>query len=363
MKSEDIIKIENFEKRDGFTIRWNLTYLCNYRCDFCIQGNLKSHIDKSKDESIEIRKKICNNLITLIEGKLGNEFDTIEIYLIGGEITILPDFLEIIEKIVNCKFRGKIIIRVTTNLSTKMEVLKKLMEIFNQKREAVREIRIKASYYKEFADEAKFMEKIKILNAKNKFSKFSKIKKIYKNFKRKFKRFKKIKIVNKIENKMQNVHVGVGYPLCNDNDYYEYLKFKKRNKKYIREIYFIVIKGYKTSISDKLKKKILKDNKQDKNIKVTFKNGETYYCSNNNKISLKLDGEERFNSRGYLCDIGINSISISNVGIVSRCTSCKSETIIGNMINGNVNIPKEKFLCPSNSCNCSYYGIIEKSDK
>ena len=39
---------------------------------------------------------------------------------------------------------------------------------------------------------------------------------------------------------------------------------------------------------------------------------------NNNNISLMLENEESFNSKGYLCDVGIKNINISNEGIVSR---------------------------------------------
>ena len=77
MNSEDIVRIENLSnKNDTFIIRWNITYLCNYNCDFCIQGNKKQHIEKSKGESIEIRNKICNNLITFIEEKINKIFRT-----------------------------------------------------------------------------------------------------------------------------------------------------------------------------------------------------------------------------------------------------------------------------------------------
>lgn len=362
MKSSDIVKVENLNRGKDFIIRWSVTYLCNYACDFCIQGNKKNHIDKSKDESIKIRTKICDNLINFIENKLDGKYDFINFYLLGGEVTILKDFFDIIEKIVNCKFKGKISIRLTTNLSMSKEKVNRLVDIFNKKYPYIRELCVSASYYKEFANIDEFTEKIMILNKNNKISKLSFLKNTYKLLKKSIKRIKGIptsNTIHKIKNKIEKINVTIGYPISNDSDYIDYLKFKKKYQKFIPNIHFIVIKGYKTIISDKLKKKILKEEKQEKNIKVTFDNGEVFYCSNNNKISLKLD-EENFKSHNYLCDIGMNNISISNIGNVSRCSSCKEKTIIGNMLDNNFELPKDKIKCPAYRCNCTYYKVIEK---
>ncbi len=363
MKSKDIIKIENLN-RDGnnYIIRWNLTYLCNYSCDFCIQGDKKKHAEKSKKESIKIRTKICDNLIKFIESELNHKYDSINLYLIGGEVTILKDFINTIEKIVNCKFEGKITFVITTNLSCSLDTIKKLVSIFNKKYQYIRELYLSASYYKEFANEEEFISKIKILLSNHKVNRTG-IKFIYRNLKKMLRKFKKSKTLNKIKNKVERVNVNIGYPIANDDEYREYLKFKHKYKNITNNIHSIIIKRYKTAISDKLKKKIVKDEKQRKNIKVTFNNGEIYYCENNNKISLKLDGEESFNSKGYLCDIGMNNISINNIGNISRCPSSKKNTTIGNMVDGNFKLPTEKIICKTENCNCSYYHVIEKNNR
>ena len=360
MKSEDIVKVENLNRGNGFIIRWSLTYVCNYNCDFCIQGSKEKHMEKSKNESIETRRKICDNLIEFIETKLNKKYDYIDIYLLGGEITILKDFIEIITKIVECKFEGKITIKVTTNLSANEKVLEELVEMFDKKMTFLREIHINASYYKDFASEEEFINKVKILTKNYKVANAISLNSIYRNIKRLFRRFRRNKALNKIKNKIRKIYVSIGYPLCCDKDYEEYLKFKNKYKNVTKNIHFIIIKGYKTSISEKLKKRIVKEEKQDKNIKVTFNNGEVFYCANSNKISLKLDNEQSFNSRGYLCDVGINNITINNVGDVSRCTSAKEATIIGSLLENNYILPTQKLVCPSNRCNCSYYGVIEK---
>lgn len=360
MKSEDIVKVENLNRGNGFVIRWSLTYLCNYSCDFCIQGSKQEHIEKSKDESKETRKKICDNLIKFIETKLNKNYDYIDLYLIGGEITILEDFLEIIEKIINCKFDGLIIIKITTNLSTKKEVLENLMEIVENNKKSYREIHINASYYKEFANEEEFIDKIKLLIKNDKVSNAISLNTVFRRIKKLFKKYRRAKVVTKFKNKIRKMYVSIGYPLCEDSDYDQYLKFKNKLKKVTKNIHFIIIKGYKTSISEKLKKRIVKEEKQDKNIKVTFNNNEVFYCQNNNKISLKLENEQSFNSKGYICDVGLNNITISNKGDIARCVSCKEATKIGNILNWDFELPTDKIICPINKCNCSYFKVIEK---
>ncbi len=322
MKSKDIIKVENLKTKDKFIIRWNVTLLCNYYCDFCIQGDKEKHLEKAKGESKEIREKICNNLIKFIETKINKKYKHLDIDLIGGEITILPDFIEIIQKIVKSKFEGEIKIHITTNLSADKEILKKLSNIFNKKYKYKRRLTISASYYKEFANEKEFIDKAKIIGC------------------------------------------HVNYPLCTDEDYLKYLEFKNKYKKQVKDINFIIIKKYKTEISQELKQKIVEESniKKKNNIKVTFNNNEIYYFVNNNKISLKLEDEEIFNSNGYLCDAGIHNITISNLGVVSRCVSCEKKTIIGDIRENIIDLPTEKLICPSNQCNCSSYRIIEKGD-
>ena len=352
MKSCDVVRIDNIAKRSGIIIRWHITSLCNYQCDFCIQGDRKRHIEKSKGESPELRKNICNKLIDYIENEINGKYKLINLYLIGGEITILPDFLDIVNKIVNCKFKGKITIRITTNLSTKTEILEQLSNIFKSKPK--RKLSVLASYYKEFSNEDEFIEKIKLINKKNKF--------------------KNVPFSNKLQNKIDfirrvrfeygnlNIRASIGYPLCNDKDYDDYLEFKKRNRIYADSISFIIIKGYKTSISEEIKGKILK-NSNGKCIRVKFNNGKVYYFENTNKIALKLDNEDSFNPKGYLCDTGIRSISIDNLGNISRCTSCKKASYIGNILTDGVKLMTDKFICPSNSCGCTYFKSIRKNEK
>lgn len=363
MKNQDIIRIENlYNKTDTFIIRWNITYLCNYSCEFCVQGNKKKHIKKSIGENQEIRSKICDNLVTFIEKKINKQYKYLKIYLIGGEVTILKDFPELLKKLVECKFEGDIKFHITTNLSAPNEVWNYLVELFSKKYKYGRTLEVSASYYKEYTDETTFINKVNILYKKKDNSKNNILNKknIFKMIKKILKKHPvKNNIVKNMANKIQPIQVSIGYPICTDEEYEEYKEFKNKYSDNAKNINFIVIRDYKKSISEKLKKTL---NNVDilKRIKITLDNKKVYYVSDTNKISLYLDDGQQFNPKGYLCDAGIKNISIDVLGRVSRCASCKEQTIIGNIKEKIPDIPAEKIVCPSNKCNCSYYNIIEK---
>ena len=366
MKSEDIVEIENLSVIDDvFIIRWNMTYICNYNCDFCIQGNKEKHIENSKEESQETREKIVKNLVKFIETKLSKKYKKIQIFLMGGEITILKDFLDVVTKLVECKFEGAIEIHITTNLSANEEVVESLAGLFNKKNFYPRILEISASFYKNFANEEEFAKKVKLLYGKNNL-KNKTVGKLFNNraLVNKLKKILGKKLYNKgkkIANKIEPVHVNINYPLCSDEDYKDYLEFVKKYNNIARKIGFIIIREYKTSISEKLKKKIDKKYYQSDMIRVTTKDNKQYSLSNTNKIGILLDGELYFNPKGYLCDAGMNNISIDNLGIVSRCSSCKKTTVIGDMKLDTIELPSEKLICQSYKCICNYYRKIQKS--
>ncbi len=361
MKNEDIIKVENLKYQDNsFVIRWNMTRLCNYYCDFCAQGNKENHLQKSKKESSKIRRQICSNLIKFIETKLNNHYEKIYIFLIGGEITILKDFLDILERLVNCNFKGNIKFHITTNLSADVETLKKMKEIFLTKKDSEykRTLSIVASYYKQFTTEKEFISKIKLLYVGNKLNNFIINKEnLFKN-----------RILNKIiskyikivENKTSNISVGISYPLLSDEDYEEFLKFKKKYRKITNSINYIIIRNYHQSISEQLKTKLSNNNY--KRIEVTLKDNKKLYFSNTSKIGLKIDNKH-FNPQGMLCDSGINNLSIGNLGNVYRCPSCANKTVFGNILTDDIDLLSDKMICPSTSCNCDYYRTIERKVK
>lgn len=109
MKNEDIKTILDLgrKKQKKFLIRWEVTRFCNYSCDFCIQGSQEMHLKASRTESASVRKEIAIALASFIEHNF-HFFQTVSIRLIGGEVTALPDFKELLLILVNSKFRGRI---------------------------------------------------------------------------------------------------------------------------------------------------------------------------------------------------------------------------------------------------------------
>lgn len=353
MNNEDILKIENLKySSDAYVIRWNMTRLCNYYCDFCIQGDKSKHIKDSNGESKKIRYEIALKLVKFIEEKLNNKYNSLHIYLIGGEITMLSDFLDIFNILLNVKFSGDIEFHITTNLSCKEELLKNLKSTFlNVKSKYNRKLSISASYYREFTTEKDFIKKIKILYNNSSIRYYLTSKK---------NKFKNSKLIYKYLNylaKKPIIVISISYPLIIDSDYELYKIFKSKYSKYANTINYIIIRNYKKSISNDLKDRLSHSNR--KRIKLTTKTGKIHYLSSTSKIGLLINKTKHFNPKGFLCDSGINSISIDSKGIVSRCPSCSNLTIVGNILKDDMDILKNKISCPSLSCSCDYYHIIE----
>lgn len=342
MKNQDIVKIENLKiKPNTYIIRWNVTKICNYYCDFCIQGDKNKHLQDYQGETETLRLEICDKIIDFIENKVSKQYKNIKLFLIGGEVTVLKEFIKILQKIVDSKFKGNIEIHIKTNLSCNKQVLKNMVKLFSSKN---RYIVISASYYKEFTTEKEFIKKIKYLHYTNAFGKH-------------LKRMRLPKIFTSY-----NVKVGVCYPLFTEDDYALFLNFKEKYSKYANFIKYIVIRNYKTVISEEFKEKLCLINNENKNIIVTLKDGSTQYFSGTPRISLAVKKTRHFNPYGMLCDSGVHNLSIGNLGDISRCPSCKEKTRVGNILKNEIDLLTDKFLCPSHSCNCNYYRIIEKEN-
>jgi len=338
IENTDIVKIENLNfQKDTFTIRWNMTKLCNYYCDFCIQGNKEKHIKDSKNESKELRKQICNKIIDIIENKISTKFSKVKIFLIGGEVTILKEFIEILEILMNCKFAGTIHIYITTNLSAKVEIIKKIKNIAEKHNNGLRYINITASYYKHFTTEKEFINKIKILKCNP---------------------FRYANAFNK-KNKKSNLETHIVYPLITDEDYKKYLNLKYKYFIFASTIKYLYIRNYKQKISNNLKKKLSKKQLFSK-IKATSLKGKQYYFTTTSQIGFILQDTSQFNPKGFMCDTGIYNITINNLGIVSKCPSCTKLTQMGNILKDNIELCNQKDICSSTRCNCDYYHTIEK---
>lgn len=338
MKSKDILRVERMDRNERvFVIRWQMTHLCNYYCDFCIQGEQQRHIKRAQGESSQIRWKICANLIDFIEKELNDKADVLLLHLIGGEITILEEFLPILKRLMNVKFQGEMKVHITTNMSMSTEMCRKLAAVVINAGKN-RKLFVRCSYYKEFTDEDTFLSKIQALSERSIYQKFM-IKYLHRN----------------------GVSFKIGYPLFTDQDYEEYRQFCKNNPQYASKIKPFVIRDYKTSVSQSVKGKLRTDEeeKKIKSLKVTWKNGTVKYFTKTIDHCLLTDEEPYFRPKGFLCDIGRNFLTIDSLGNMSRCVEAVAETEFGNLCE---EIPKymtEMLRCPAERCTSNYYSLIE----
>ena len=124
IKNDDILEIRNLDTRNCYQFRWQLTSLCNYNCDFCIQGKREKHIRDAQNESSKTRADIALKLKEIMDNLSDSTCGRIKMYLIGGEVTILKDFQTIFETLVSSTFHGEIHFYITTNGSAKIELYK-----------------------------------------------------------------------------------------------------------------------------------------------------------------------------------------------------------------------------------------------
>lgn len=336
MKSTDILRVENLQN-DGktYVIQWQVTYLCNYCCNFCVQGDREFRSQQSKKESAQTRETICRNLIALLEGQLNGKAETVQIILLGGEVTIMKDFLPIFSRLLEAKFDGLLKIHITTNLSTDIKTCRAIVDMFRGRKN--RKLSMSCSYYKEFANEKEFFKKVGILTGRSNCRKI--MKRIFHSNRKWF-------------------SCTIGYPLCRDEDYEEYMKFMQRHAKYADLMKELVIRDYKTCITKNVKDKLLDMKKPKKKIRVTYKDGTTRYFGHNLDIALPLD-EICFSPHGFWCDSGVHFLNIDPQGNMSRCITAARETTFGNICSDPPQFLGERMRCPAKRCACSYYSLIE----
>lgn len=340
MKNNDIIRIENLRSRkDTFTINWKITSLCNYECEFCVQGNKESHIKKSKKESMELRQKICQAILDLVDNL--EDYQAVQINLIGGEVTILKDFPEILETLTKSDFQGEISFSITTNFSMPLDFFYKICNIIqqNDKPNRRRILRITTSFYSAYTTQEKFTEKIQQL-------------------------WNYVYIENKNIAKLMNyikpsVKISIGYPIIVEGDYKNYVKMREDLAKYFIGFAPILIRQYETKIPKYIKDALFEEETQIPYIKVTDKDGNETLYRNIQAIGTFLEDTERFvPQNNYICDAGINNLRIDPIGNIKRCPSIEEKC--GNILDDKFELLSEPAICTSDHCSCNLYGLIER---
>lgn len=338
MKSSDILQIERTDRNERiYIIRWQMTHLCNYYCDFCIQGNRERHLEQAKNESPQIRKKICSKLITFIEKEMNGKADIIHLHLIGGEVTILKDFIPILKRLMKVKFEGELKVHITTNMSLSTKMCRKLATIALAG--SRKNLSVRCSYYKEFISQEEFLEKLKALQERSYYQEFLK-----KHLKR------------------NRISIAIGYPLFTDQDYKEYLQFKEKNAQYAKRMRPFAIRDYKTSISQTVKSELRneQEEKKKKVLKVIWKDGKEKCYDESVDPCLFIDEERYFQPKGFLCDVGCHNLNIDPQGNMSRCLEAVAETTFGNIFNEMPGYMTEMSRCQAERCTChSYYSLLK----
>jgi hypothetical protein len=356
MKNAQVKKIINLPRlfMNSIVIRWQVTSLCNYQCDFCIQGSRETHLQAAKEESLAKRQEITDNLVRYIETKVPAR-TAVELYLIGGEVTILKDFRDIVARFVNCGFKGHIIIYLTTNLSRDSSYYSSLSELFKDKRN--RTFNLHASYYVNYISPEAFRHKVTDLSP-------------YLSKERWQNRLLTIKLGAMFRSqglfvKRENVFMTIGVPILNDDSWHLLEDFRSFYHKSAVHANPIIIRDYETSISDNVLARLKSSGGSSKKLVVSFLNGGRKRYKNIQQLGIDLDDTDgRFYPAGYICDAGQRCFSVSSNGSVWRCPVLSDSSLAskGHLL-GDINGIDSELLsspavCGAGHCSCNYFTII-----
>ena len=358
MNNDEVAQVNNLGRYqlNSFVIRWELTRFCNYSCDFCVQGSHESHLKAFQSESGERRKMIAASIARYIErfipaGKI------VEISLIGGEITALPDFKDNLAEIVNCNFRGIIIIRITTNFSRPSRYFSDLFELFHGRSD--RALFVSASFYRRYTAPDAFGKKLRAL-----FEETDKPVKRYFRLRQRLLSF--IPGRKPFFKNWQNVFISVGWPILDDDSYRDFRQFQKDYGRYARQVFPIIIRNYPVALSDSIRA-ALKTNGASgspagNSLEVKLADGRKMYFSNMPNLGNHISDAGKFCPYGYLCDAGCNSMSIAPDGRVLRCPTIDApdDFYLGNITDDSFRLLDKSAVCHSGHCSCNSFKTIRK---
>ncbi len=356
MRSDQVKKIVNMPRRfmKSVVIRWQVTSLCNYQCEFCIQGSRETHILAAKDESLNKRNEITENLIRFIETKISPR-TAVELYLIGGEVTILKDFREIVSRFVNCGFKGHIIIYLTTNLSRDSDYFSSLCELFRNKKN--RTFNFFASYYSNYSSPDAFRFKVSGLSCF--LSKESWQSRLF-----------AIKLVSKFLFpswliKKENVFMTIGIPILNDDSWLLLEDFRSVYHNSAVHVNPIIIRNHETNLSENVIRQLKKSGRGARKVIVSFYKGVRRNYKNIQQLGIDLDDSNgRFSPLGYYCDAGQRCFSVSSNGDVWRCpalsvfSSSVRNHFLGDIKDIDSILLSAPAVCGADHCSCNYFTII-----
>lgn len=136
----------------AFTLSWQMTEWCNYRCHYCYQNG-------------SVRKWIPYEEICETADKLNQWFNNlkcnISLHLVGGEVTYY-DLIDLLNNHLTSNYLKKIIL--ITNLSRDLNYFTSLFEVIKSRG---MDLTLVASFHEDYMEQNKdFFDKAKALNAK-----------------------------------------------------------------------------------------------------------------------------------------------------------------------------------------------------
>lgn len=268
-----------------YRFTYEITSNCNYKCDYCIAYKDEQYSDLNTINNIIYFFNQLNNL---------NTTDSIEIQLFGGECTLHPNFIYIIEELSKL---NKVKFILFTNLSSDLNIYKQFCEIASNKIN-----NISVSYHYNHCSTKEFINKIGyILN----------------NY-----------------NVIVKAHCMLAKDRYTEDDYINIFTQFINNKKFKISLFPIL----QSNVCD--------------NVEPSYDN----IIENKNKeLQLHIDKDTvntRYNS---YCDSYITNAFISSDGILNRCFQYKSSFRLNlnereNIINKYIMLCKLKMKCDNKFC-------------
>lgn len=141
-------RLADFKHEREFTVNWLISNLCDFRCSYCVEVGQYNGVLVS----LEDMKRAVDSIAAL-------DRDRIRFTLTGGEPTIHPNFISLVEYIFErCGERA--FVHIMTNLNRPLEFYERFVERLGQYRGA---IDFDASVHCEFADMGRFLENARLL--------------------------------------------------------------------------------------------------------------------------------------------------------------------------------------------------------
>lgn len=287
---------DTYYKKNNMNIWWNITNNCNLKCYYC---KLNYEEPFTKKENLDKIIEFINFLIT--------KKDNIHLQLFGGEPTIYPDFIYILENLNN-----DINISLSTNLLSSLEKIQKIEET-----KKVNEYNI--SMHFSLIDKEKFKRNLEYLISKG-----------------------------------VNMSLGV---MLEKNEYLnDIISFLNNYKQRIS----CLIKVVDIVTLNDIEKNIIREFNKNQNL-----DDHVYYIKKSDGKIKYVDYTEfekvlKFDTNHCICYAVNNNLSIDSNGDLYPCLQYKKLKLgkIGNIISDKdvlYKINKKYILCKSNMCECEHF--------